>query len=187
MLGFDVQPARKKPEGNKIDPSIIGGRPVNPSWCERANIHTEAAIRTDLRISGLARPPLRSRCGPKTNVDQAILIAVCRIGSQSKRNDTTTMKRDRPAAMKHPTYTRRDSMSIAVYMHQIGQTYQNSQERQGSNKRVPTSIILVDHLIRYTSQYQHEVSHFSRRRMTNRNGTKQHVAVQKLVRTCLPA
>jgi hypothetical protein len=28
MLGFDVQPARKNPEGNKIDPSIIGGRPA---------------------------------------------------------------------------------------------------------------------------------------------------------------
>ena len=53
ILGFAVQPMRKKPMGNRMLPSIIGGK----------------------RISGSAFPPLRSRCGPKTLVEYSTLIA----------------------------------------------------------------------------------------------------------------
>jgi hypothetical protein len=59
--GSAVQPAKKNPAGNKMEPSIIGGRPAESSVCDVSVNDIHGSLKANIRISGRARPPLRSR------------------------------------------------------------------------------------------------------------------------------
>ena len=59
--GSAVQPAKKKPAGNKTEPSIIGGRPAERRARNMSADGDYLTLEANIRISGRARPPLRSK------------------------------------------------------------------------------------------------------------------------------